>query len=1162
MIKKERDSLLIVSLIIAGLVLFGILLLLTINLFFLKPKSESLLGSLRSGTLFQGFAGEQYDIAITEIFATNPAGLINGDFVSINITLENLGIYEDSSEVIFSETPLGTIERKSISLSPGETKILMYNFTAKVGDRNYVFLAASLNDENLSNNIFNYSTSIIANNDIKGEIQISPYNEGNYIDSISQLQINLSNQGLNSASNINYTLYVMDPEDPLHPQTISDIVPQINSMEEIIIHPLVSLEVNKDYLSLLIINFTGDEYLANNAHSKDIIVRGSGPDLDVMLSNYRGLVENNYLFIGESKEIGIQINNKGNLESGQITFSVYDYDPVCVENQDFENLDCILGLINQETLSSIPGYSSSNYQFNYYGAEEGVFLLKAEAISTQQDTNNNNNYEFIPFTVKRTGTDLIVLISQEQEYREFIVNETNYLTVRVGNLGNVKATNISVSLYLRRWEINDSGSYEFNETLLGLQTLTELGSKKYAPADIPFIIREAGSVSLKVNATSDNEDIDFSTNTDYASLKIVSQEYSYDLEIIDPNDDYNENHLIHGSLAFPIVGRNYTLFAIVENNGRTINNVDLSFYINYTTGVETLIAINQTGKIYSVTPGYSSFTWVPGAPGLYPIRVEAVVNENGQVLREEYSGNLRIYQAENLTINITNSTNSPVKRYIKSTFLIDRPKDIYGMISNEYAIEGQKSLEFVNLNGIELQMIDYYDHNYVAAHNFSVRYNLYLKDLGDTLNIISERYDKIVDEGKEFYYVFANKVLTPSRIYSVNDYSLIVNNQTLSKSGIGDLEGKYAVYYCPSFDFKKPGCNQEWNYMPYVYSQDINLSDVYPTEIISYLGDEYHIPPMKQVYSYQSAYDTAEAIAISKSEGFDGLTTNLGYEDLITGFTLEKQFYGKIRFLEQINISRFKKDNGLLDYYVTIKSKRIGIDTTKLLELNNKMAELTFRGVNMENPTVLQNGDTCPTSVCSKLEYNSGTQTLNVNVNSFSEFTVVDVPLCGNGVCDDSEDCSSCEQDCGTCDDGGDDGGDSGLSGGSSEGTTSYSRTSSCIPNWACTWGDCVNEQQERTCIDKNYCNTTVGKPSDKTRICLAEEQCADQDGDGYGIGENCLGPDIDDTDSSVWEEETPKDSKTFWIYIIAIATIILFLIVITTILIVLINKNRKKYSS
>ncbi len=1164
MIKKERQNILIIGLTLFALVLIAFLLILTINLFFLKPTPQGLLGSLRSGTLFQAFAGEQYDIAITNVQATTPTGLSKGDFVSINITLTNQGLYEDTFETLFSEYLLGTINRQTITLIPGETQTLSYNFTANFGKRTYSFFAASLNDENLTNNLFNYKTSIQATQDVKGELQITPENQGNYIQTISNLIINITNPGTNTANNINYTLFITNSDDPTKPQTISEIIPTINPGQEIIIQPTLTLETNKDYLAILILNYTEDEYLANNAHTKELFVRTSGPDIDLMLSNYQGLVENNYMFMGESKDISLTIKNKGNQPSGQITLSVYDYDPECIANEDFENSSCIKGLITQETLESIPEYSLSNYQFTYYGAQEGVYTLKAEAIPTQQDTTSRNNYEFIPVTVKQTGTDLGVYITPEQEYKEFIVNETNNLTVRIANLGNVKATNIKAELYINNCTYNQTLGYTTCKyQLISQNTLSELASKKYAPLDIPFRINNTGYASFKVNVTSDEEDVDFSTNRDYISLQILSKDYSYSIDVLETSDFYESNHIAHGTLAFPIVGKNHTLFIVINNYGRTINKVDLSFYINYTTGVETLIATNQTEKIIYNLPGYSSFTWVPGAPGTYPIRIHAVVEENDQFVEEEYLGFITIFLSRNLTINITNHTSSPVKRYVKSTLFLDRPKDVFGRASNEYYINGEKSLEIADLGIMEFQLIDYYNHNYAAAYNFSVRYTTGMEGLTGNLSITSEKYDKITDEGREFYYVFANKIQSPHNDQYVSDYSIIINNETLAKSGIDDLLGEHAIYYCTNFNFTKPGCNQEWNYMHHTYAQDINLTDIYPPEIIGYISEDYYITPMKEITSSSQTIDDVEAIAISKSEGFDGITTDLKYisvpyDGMLSNLILEKRFYGRIRFLELINVTRIRENNGLLDYYVTIQNKKIGIDTTKLPELNKK-AELTFRGINMENPTVLKDGSTCPTSICSGLEYNSTTQTLTLNVNSFSEYTVVNVPLCGNDICDNSEDCSSCPTDCGECEE--EDEGDSTTTTGTNSGNTGTTtvKKTTCIPNWTCTWSECDDEMQIRTCVDNNYCNTTLGKPSNKTRICLSEETCTDADGDGYGVGEACLGPDIDETDSSIWEEETPKDNTELIIYAIAIAVIIIIL-VITIVVILILIKNKKKY--
>ena len=53
-----------------------------------------------------------------------------------------------------------------------------------------------------------------------------------------------------------------------------------------------------------------------------------------------------------------------------------------------------------------------------------------------------------------------------------------------------------------------------------------------------------------------------------------------------------------------------------------------------------------------------------------------------------------------------------------------------------------------------------------------------------------------------------------------------------------------------------------------------------------------------------------------------------------------------------------------------------------------------------------------------------------------------------------------------------------------------------CIPSWQCTeWGDCIDGNQTRSCVDINSCGIDDGKPSE-SQVCFIHP--ADYDGDGF----------------------------------------------------------------
>jgi hypothetical protein len=246
-------------------------------------------------------------------------------------------------------------------------------------------------------------------------------------------------------------------------------------------------------------------------------------------------------------------------------------------------------------------------------------------------------------------------------------------------------------------------------------------------------------------------------------------------------------------------------------------------------------------------------------------------------------------------------------------------------------------------------------------------------------------------------------------------------------------------------------------------------------------------------------------------------------------------------------------------------------------ELYNKSAELLFRNINMHNPLVLYNGQSCNSSICSNKVYDSNLKTFKVDVARFSSFEIVEGPYCGDTRCqpDIGEDCSGCSDCyCGT--------GYSCIN----KSCRSNDQTNTpgpkppiklCATNWNCTWTPCTNNIQTFNCVDKNRCGTISGRPSDngKTRSCLVNKQCVDNDNDGYGAGKDCLGPDINDNDPAITDTlpsnnvETPDTTgdkirdflRDNLYYIVAVLILLALVVAIIIIVIVLVKASKKPAS-
>jgi len=88
--------------------------------------------------------------------------------------------------------------------------------------------------------------------------------------------------------------------------------------------------------------------------------------------------------------------------------------------------------------------------------------------------------------------------------------------------------------------------------------------------------------------------------------------------------------------------------------------------------------------------------------------------------------------------------------------------------------------------------------------------------------------------------------------------------------------------------------------------------------------------------------------------------------------------------------------------------------------------------------------------------------------------------FCGDGICDEDENCSTCSNDCGECE----------IPFQNQTSSTTTSRNSHshkkfqigfCEVNWKCSgWGECVNGLMTRQCYDENHCEYAYNKPTEE----------------------------------------------------------------------------------
>ncbi len=268
-------------------------------------------------------------------------------------------------------------------------------------------------------------------------------------------------------------------------------------------------------------------------------------------------------------------------------------------------------------------------------------------------------------------------------------------------------------------------------------------------------------------------------------------------------------------------------------------------------------------------------------------------------------------------------------------------------------------------------------------------------------------------------------------------------------------------------------------------------------------------------------------------------TTNFTDLDLneVENLTLDSD-KGKILFQEKTDVI-----GANLDEAIEISKDSIFVNSPMLTTLNVS-AIITLYNINFVSPEILIDNEVCVD--CEILSYEENI--LIFNVSHFTLYKIIEGPYCGNGICQPVESCSTCPADCGEC---------------PSPGPNPNPLPKTiCTENWSCDWSDCKNNVQEYICTDLSSCNTTINRPPENgtTKSCSIKIDCIDNDGDGYGIGPDCLGKDLDDTNSSIKDkkikEDKEKPKSNLLIYLIII---LIILILIVLIIIILIIKREKR---
>jgi len=136
---------------------------------------------------------------------------------------------------------------------------------------------------------------------------------------------------------------------------------------------------------------------------------------------------------------------------------------------------------------------------------------------------------------------------------------------------------------------------------------------------------------------------------------------------------------------------------------------------------------------------------------------------------------------------------------------------------------------------------------------------------------------------------------------------------------------------------------------------------------------------MTKKYFFEINSTTGEFPNFSK---FDGNTTEFHkLEDRtnVSNAILEATGYGRIKFLENVNVSGLDIDN-----YLNITHNNVSMDSVILSNLN-KSANITLNNLSYIHPAVYRDGSPCPDSVCTNVDYFNGT--INFTVASFTSYS-------------------------------------------------------------------------------------------------------------------------------------------------------------------------------
>lgn len=778
-----------------------------------------------------------------------------------------------------------------------------------------------------------------------------------------------------------------------------------------------------------------------------------GPDLVF----YSELDE--YMTVNKSSMINVTLYNRGMLNSTNAKLSLYYSNTTSF--YCFYEGNCDFKLVETKDVGVVEPGEDKKMQFNFVPRKAEYTMFKI----LMNDSFNRYPYysDEFSFYVKEQGPDVSIYSST---YEDFYVGSFYNISINAMAVGTNTSKNVNVSLY-------ENDGYG-NRIIIGSKKINSINVSEEKQVNISWKPSKKGYQTLFANVTSDLDVFKY------------NDEYYFSLVAFKNDIDITADGAYMEGMA--LLNRKAYGFADFVNYGQDANDIIINVYDN---GIK--VYQNTLSEFHIQDWHREYFNWTSLTKGKHKITIEAVLEGDSDKSDNNLTESIFVYTPVNITIEVKDSLGNPVSRYIQSNLEFEG-----NLNGSKFIFECANLSEASEKIGLDVAKLWGYESGVLTS--FGVPFNT-------NISITSEYYEKITQDNRDYYHVFANKI---NGEYTPTSFSFDGNKNFSEEIYL------FTPYYCTQFDFSNKKCRGLWKY--------------------AYINGYYE--SKEKLFMSVSSPENAEAFAIGESKEFNGESTKLENvaSNSFTGLVLEKIGYGKIKFLDEVNITRFKINNTILQEGVVIKNKNIFVSDSNMSELKNKKALIMFYNVDLINPKIYRNGAECISSECYNISYNKSLKIYSVNVNGFSEYTIIEGPNCQGlpGECPKQEEPKK-------------DGNDG---------------ENKCTPQWInCTWEACNKGIENYSCI--NEC--TGKKVNFNSRNCTFTLYCNDLDNDGYGAGPGCLGIDLNDSDPKITNKlaeqtnnrEPVKLSKAQKITLWVIAGII-FAILAGIIIFSMINKIKK----